>query len=355
VSVFDLDTLREYESHGLVKSSADALGFTVWCYTQTTAYGRHWDPVTRACRGLILSPDGDLVARPFPKFHNYGEPEATLERGAFYAFDKMDGTLIVVGNHDGTPVVSTKGSFGTWHSAAARDLLFGFAPPEGHTAIFELIHPDNRIVVDYEGYEGLIFLGGLTNETGADTDLPEIVAEEWGWHGDVVARRQFNLQNMLSTIQNPEAGPNREGFVVAWRRENEPWNRVKLKFAQYVGLHRIMTGLTNRRVWEAMVDGTFDAFLEVIPDEMFDDVTAVAAGIDSDARDIYVEALHLGQEAYSRFKQNRKAVAEFILKKADRPVSGLAFKAYDGKLTHLDALKLVRPDESKPVGSAGLS
>lgn len=75
--MFDLDTLKQYESDGRVKSSVNPLGFTVWCYTQQTAYNRDWDEVTSACRGLILSPTGEVVARPFPKFHNHGEPEAT--------------------------------------------------------------------------------------------------------------------------------------------------------------------------------------------------------------------------------------------------------------------------------------
>lgn len=353
--MFDTETLRNYEDRGLLKSSTGSSGHTVWCYTQQTVVERAWDEVTRSCRGLVTAPDGTLVSRPFTKFYNYSEPEAVIEQGPFVAFDKMDGTLIVVGEHDGEAVVSTKGSFDTWHSEAARDLLLGFVPPAGTTCMFELIHPANRIVIDYGDYEGLVFLGAVDNETGADIGLPDETAEVFGWHGDVVVRRNFDLKRMINTIQDPEAGEGREGFVVAWLKPGAPANRIKLKFDLYVKLHGIYTGLTNRKVWEFICDGTLEDLYTVAPDELHDAITEAAYEVRTAARALYAKASYIGSQAM--LEPTRKAAAELIQSQADGKLRGLCFKVYDGKLDDawVGALKMVRPEESRFVGSAGLS
>ena len=48
-------------------------------YTFRAVFAQAWTPVTRACRGLVFSTDGQVVARPWPKFFNYGEPSAPGE------------------------------------------------------------------------------------------------------------------------------------------------------------------------------------------------------------------------------------------------------------------------------------
>lgn len=349
--MFSLDTLKDYENRGLVKSSEQD-GYTVWCYTQQAVVERAWDDVTLSCRGLVLAPDGTLVSRPFKKFFNHGEPEAVVETGPFRAYEKMDGSLIVIGNHDGNAVVSTKGSFGTWHSAKARELSLGWVPPKGVTAMFELIHPDNRIVIDYNGYEGLVLLGGVDNETGQDY-FPEELADASGWFGDVVRPHQFNFQSMLKTIENPEAGmredgaPDREGFVVLWRKPSKPGNRVKLKFAGYVALHGIYTGLTTKKVWEAMCDRTLDALYEIAPDELHESIERAVDQIMGQATVLVDQATLVGRIA--KDMPTRKEAAEYILANSARPISGLAFNYYDNQVGGMirEAVRLSRPEVSE--------
>ncbi|TXH43266.1 MAG: hypothetical protein E6Q97_34350 [Desulfurellales bacterium] len=351
--MIDQTDLLIYEQKGLIKSSSRD-GYTVWCYTQRCVVENAWDEVTMACRGLVFADDGTLVSRPFKKFFNWDQPGAVIEQGPFLAYDKMDGTLIVVGEYEGEAVVSTKGSFDTWHSEAARGLLLGFVPPKGYTCMFELIHPDNRIVVDYGDYTGLVFLGALENETGADYLLPEDAAEEFGWHGDVVVRRSFNFNSMTNTIQNPEAGEGREGFVVVWPKEGASSNRVKLKFAMYVALHGIYTGLTNRRVWEHIVNGTMDDLYEVAPDELHDAIRETEREIRAKVED-YVNTAHLEAVQAAFLHPDRKSVAEyFAAHSVDRT---LAFLAYDEKWDRLlqKATDKARPEVSQFVGKAGLN
>ena len=47
-----------------------------------------------------------------------------------------------------------------------------FCPKPGKTYLFEIIYPENRIVVDYGDYKGLVLIDVIDNETGK-SDLQE--------------------------------------------------------------------------------------------------------------------------------------------------------------------------------------
>ena len=50
-----------------------ALDLIIWNYTPECQFSRSWDKYTEMCRGLITDSKGNIVARPFKKFFNYGE------------------------------------------------------------------------------------------------------------------------------------------------------------------------------------------------------------------------------------------------------------------------------------------
>lgn len=349
--MIDLKTLKDYESRGLIKSSERGDGFTVWCYTPDCVIQHLWDDVTRACRGLVFGPDHTLVSRPYPKFFNWNQPEAVMETGPFEAYEKMDGTLIVVGNYQGKPVISTKGSFSTWHTPRAESLLMGYCPPEGVTALFELITPENRVVIDYKGFEGLVLLGGVWNDTGEDTELPDDFAVNTGWPGEVVVRRNFNIHSMLNTIQNPEAGEGHEGFVVVWHKDGAPSNRVKLKFDMYLKLHAIYSDLNTKRVWNAVYDDNVKELLELAPDEFESTIVKCAAEI-MNVSDQYIRLAHIHAAAAREHGDTRADAAYYIMQSGgvSRGLTSLVWMAYDGKEEALRqaAVKLARP-ETKPL------
>lgn len=348
--MIDLSTLMSYQDQGLIKASKGG-DFTVWCYTPDCVISHAWDDVTRACRGLVFHEDGTLVSRPYPKFFNWNQPEAVMEHGPFDAYEKMDGTLIVVGNYHGEPVVCTKGSFGTWHTERAEKLLMGYCPPPGVTALFELITPDNRVVIDYQGFEGLVLLGGVWNDTGEDTEQPDQFAENTGWPGEVVVRRNFNIHSMLTTIQDPEAGEGHEGFVVVWNKPGQPSNRVKLKFDSYMKLHAIYSDLTTKRVWNAVYDQNVEELLQLAPDEFEDTILKCAGGILQETETL-ISFARESAEAAREHGNTRADAAYYIMSTGavPRDLTSLTWLAYDGKdeLLRQAAVKLARP-ETKPL------
>ena len=128
------------------------------------------------CRGLIARGDGTIVARPFPKFFNLDEIIArgeSLPAEDFEVFDKLDGSLGIL-YHDsaGHPRIATRGSFLSEQAARGTGLLrekYGdlrFDP--ACTYLFEIIYPENRIVVDYAGLTDLVLLAVIDTDSGAE-------------------------------------------------------------------------------------------------------------------------------------------------------------------------------------------
>lgn len=214
-------------------------------YTHRAQYDRHWTPVVRACRGLIYNTNSlKVVARPFPKFFNYGQPEAPeLDLSArCIATNKLDGSLgILYGRpRAGGYAIATRGSFTSEQALHATKIWqeqhASFVPEHGVTYLFEIIYPENRIVLNYEDLDDIVFLTALSTELGTP--------DAGFWSRKVAATFPYNtLADALAAPPRPDA----EGLVLYFPETND---RLKIKQEDYVALHRIMTNVTPRVVWE---------------------------------------------------------------------------------------------------------
>lgn len=249
--------------------------YAIYNYTPACQFAAAWSPVTAACRGLIVDEStGAVLARPYPKFHNHTEPHAPRLRpdAPVAVTDKLDGSLGVLFRDGDELAVATRGSFASEQARHATQVLrsryAGFVPPGGLTVLVEIIYPANRIVVDYAGLDDLVLLGAVEIATGR-THGPAGVPT---WPGPVAdSFRYSTLAEALAAA--PRDG--REGLVVHFTDTDE---RVKIKYAEYVRLHRLVTGLSARTVWEVLVaGGDLDALTQPLPDEFHGWVRDVAA------------------------------------------------------------------------------
>jgi len=176
-AVWDRERLDSLVAEGWLRSqrhpSAD---LWIYNYTEKTQYENHWTPETLACRGLILDADGGVVARPFPKFFNYGTEQAKdlPLHEPYVVTEKMDGSLGIFYRLGGEAFIASRGSFTSEQAVEGTRMLHehDWTVHPGTTPLFEIIYPSNRIVVDYGGRRDLVLLGVIDIATGRDVDMP---------------------------------------------------------------------------------------------------------------------------------------------------------------------------------------
>jgi RNA ligase len=296
--LFDVDLLEQRIEDGYIKvRSHPVLPLRIYNYAEKAAYERVWDAVTSQCRGLITTDDGEVVARPWPKFFNLGEhPEDAFDLDApVEVTDKQDGSLGILVPAE-SPFLATRGSFESDQARHATALyrsryLGTWAPRAELTYLFEIVFPANRIVLDYGGTDDLILLGSVDTTSGR-TFGPAELAEWPGRSTQVFAHA--TLRDALAV----EPRPNAEGFVVRFPATD---TMVKIKQADYLALHRIVTGLNARVVWEHCVDPKrvdpngvdpkgLAGLLESLPDEFQQWAIGIAADLDGRAHAIELAA-----------------------------------------------------------------
>jgi RNA ligase len=335
----------------IARKSHPSAPLHLYDYTQRAQFERVWNPETMACRGLIVHEDGRIWARPFGKFFNAAEHETLPTHEPFEVYDKLDGSLGILYRHPDTNqwCISTRGSFVSEQAIHATAIiqekyaehLDRLVKPD-ETWLFEIIYPENRIVVDYRGMDDLVLLAITDNATGLDRALPA----EADWPGRIVTRHH----TMAEWAQVAEAdgdhrlGEEGEGYVIRF----ESGLRVKVKFADYVRLHRIVTGVSTITVWEHLSENRpFDELLDRVPDELYTWLTAYVAELQ--AQFAAVEATCRATMTDPQVDpQDRKATAAFF---ADKPNRAVLFRMYDNKPYDTIVWRMLRPDFAKPFKS----
>ena len=288
----NLETLHKYHDEGLLmKQSHPTLPLTIWNYTPKVQYESLWDDVTMQCRGLITEDTtGKVLVRPFKKFFNYEEvvgKGVIPSKGDYvYIQEKMDGSLGILFCYEGEWIMSTRGSFTSDQAIRGMEILkrkysvFDRAWLQEYAYLVEIIYPENRIVVDY-GKEKITFLSVVLNEgwKWEPTDETElhwtmacsIFAANGIKKSDIVKTEQhFNFSDELYQSLKEKNENNKEGFVLRFFPGNF---RMKIKFEDYVRLHKIMTNLSTTAVWEVLSNGgSMDEILKDVPDEFYDKI-----------------------------------------------------------------------------------
>lgn len=237
-------------------------------YTPETVFSKNWNKYTLQCRGLVVNSDWEIVARPFDKFFNYDEPEADFNfddlKDVVSISEKMDGSLGVVFYYNDKWNVNTPGSFVSEQAVWAQNWIDSNLElfsnlDKSYTYMFEIIYPENRIVVDYKGLNSLILLGARHTENGKYLNLSLI---EYPYKVKIYSKEEFN-----SMWENKELD-NFEGFVISYFK-NGKFKQVKFKFKNYFLLHKLLTSFTIGNIYEVVKTGNINEYLEIVPDEFF--------------------------------------------------------------------------------------
>ena len=155
-----------------------------------------------------------------------------------------------------------------------------------------------------------------------------------------------------------EIQKDREGYVIRFKNGF----RMKIKGEEYKRLHRIITNISNRDIWEYLKDNKpFNELLEKVPDEFNDWVKTTI-------RDLRYACFQLRETAgklhdgfrYGKFgdrdpEPTKKEFAEFVMKQ-QKVLHPIMFAMWDGNNEKVDEIiwKLVKPQYSRPYNSNNL-
>jgi RNA ligase len=345
-----LNILNNYIEMGLViKQDHPTLPLSIYNYSRTCQYDKSWDVITLNCRGLVFDNKGNVIAKPFPKFFNYEEHTAEeIPNEYFDVYEKLDGSLGICFHYNGEWHMATRGSFTSEQAIKGRELLENYNYKNGlipgYTYLFEIIYPENRIVVDYGGVEKLVVLGAYDNKTGEEVSVDEMVNEGF----EVVTK--YNTFGEGFDEMKKEISNSKEGYVIRFKSGM----RMKIKGDEYVRLHRILTNFSTTDIWELLrTGGNMNEFLERVPDE-FD------KWVKNTIKDLKYAYFQISERAgklhdgfrYGKYNDvdpepTKKEFAEFVMKQEDalRPVM---FAMWDKKPYEHIIWKLIKPKWSKP-------
>jgi hypothetical protein len=383
-----LEKLEKYYTDGLLhKQTHPTLDLTIWNYSPKVQYEKLWDEITLQCRGLVTNSKGKIVARPFKKFFNYEEykPEE-IPNEDYVVYEKMDGSLGILfyyeyelteerryniwfnNNYEtgmerffdpnnipdydnpyyeptpktkGEWILATRGSFTSPQAIKGKEILDRHdisAWRKDNTYLFEIIYPQNRIVVDYGDEEKLVVIGGIHTETGEEIPDSSLF---WTQDSGFEVVTTYKTWGEGYDLLKEEISKDREGYVIRFKSGF----RMKIKGDEYVRLHRILTNISNRDIWEYLKDEkSFDELLEKVPDEFNNWVKETV-------RDLTVRFDNINKdyiEIYENLKSRNLDRRDFANRAKQFRHSNILFNMLDGKEHKQNIWKIIYPTYSKP-------
>jgi len=328
------DIINLYVKKGLISETKHP-DFDLWIYNYTpqVQYDKLWDEVTLNTRGLILDINGNVIARGFSKFFNLEELGLTdIPNESFDVTTKLDGSLGITYNYNNKFYIATRGSFTSDQAIVANEILYSKYShlldrlDKDKIYQFEILFPENRIVVNYGGTRDIILLN-IMDKMGNDLPMEDI--------GFPIVKKHNGILD-FSALKNLNID-NEEGFVIRFKSGF----RMKIKFEEYVRLHRILTNISSRHIWEYLKDNLpMDEILERVPDEFYDWVKNVKSNLENEYKLIELQSI----KDFKLF-DNRKDAAEYY-KTCDNP--GILFNMLDNRDYSKYIWKLIKPTYEKP-------
>ena len=275
-------TIRDENGEKLTSSHMPG-GMYIFKYNQIES--DFSNPIVQEARGIILDSDFgfNVVCKPFSKFFNYGEPNAAeIDWESATVQEKVDGSIVKLfyNFRDHCWDWATNGviyasrvdlPFPTDNVRTFQDLIDAAIGEDGFdtevlntnmTYVFELVGPQNRVVVPYRS-PGLYYLASIRNDTFEETFGEAYVFEDFAY-----APQFYNLHSVEDCLRfvNSETFNTfkNEGFVVV----DKYFNRVKIKTEEYLRVHRLRGDNipTDKNILDIVRQGETTEFLTYFPE-----------------------------------------------------------------------------------------
>lgn len=352
----DMSRLRRLEAGRLINIRQHPdYPLLIFDYTQECQYSAAWDEYTLLCRGLITNLDGEIVARPFPKFFNFHEhakpglPPIDWGKG-FTATEKMDGSLGILYQFGGEIHLATRSTFVSKQAKAGMAILrdkgydrFPYDP--GWTYLFEIIDPDNRIILDYGDRRDLFLIDVVPNDGRLSLTYDQLTGIAGAIGCPIVPRNALESASdatFRKLVNRPAR--NSEGLVVRF----DDGLRVKVKYEEYLRLHESLASVNARSIWEFLKDGKgMEGLLADVPDEFYPWVRSIAGELEAAFGKTRAEAQSIFDGARLRLGEasRKEYAAEFA---RHGRLASILFGMLDGKDPSSIIWTMIRPEASLP-------
>jgi hypothetical protein len=319
-------------------------------------------PIVLECRGLILdeSNDWNIVAYPFSRFFNYGEPTASeIDWRTARVQEKVDGSMLVMWFYDGMWNVSTKGSPDAGGQVGDFSLSFSelfwqtfektFPEINGSnidqyfdkntTYVWELTSFMNRVVCSYGKGDKIQLIGVRDLVT-----LRELPTNEFrSWFPVVREYSLMSADDIIAAAAKLDPLEN-EGYVVV----DDNFNRVKIKSPKYVLIHHMKDGFGQRRIIDLIKLGETSEVLTYFPDyvDLWNDIegrmTALVSSVEAEYERI--KDIPVQKDFALEAVQNKCSGAMFSVRKGQMPsIKAAIYQIPADKLENLIGLKAKAP------------
>ena len=304
----------------------------MFAYTPAAQYAGRWNAFERMSRGLIVdATTGEVVARPFDKFYNWGEGGRTSDTPIAYVMEKVDGSLIIGFHYRARWQAATRGSFTSDQARWAQgklDAMPALASVDPRwTLLFEAVYPEHRIVVDYRGRAELVLLALRDRTAGEYAPLEQVrrTAAALGVTMPVVYDNLQSLDGIQKALDGMTA--DEEGFVAVF----QDGQRFKFKSAAYLELHKLVFGRTFRSAIDAVQGGQVEAIRQIVPEELRAEFDGWVKEVEERVAAVQAEvAAALAEATTAGLTADRKAFAQWAAQRHP-DLRYYLFAALDGK------------------------
>jgi RNA ligase len=362
MTVEEFDKYLEEEKNGYIKINKhpEDENIVILNYTEMATFEKRWNKETMSSRGLILdltdAKDNGIIyilAKPFEKFPNFGSNEIVgYEDDIDFSetpvvMEKMDGSLGISYFFDGGIRFATRGSFTSdqaikateiWNEKYAKFMgtldtsvyvLYPF------TLLVEIIYPENRVVVDYDGLEDLVLLGAI--DIGK-----EYYGKEWSYtmckhyaHDlkmPIAKQYDYSLDMMLELKKIISA--NEEGWILRFSNNK----RLKVKGDEYLQVHRIKHGMSDKAKFRAWSENALNEYIMMLPEEFRPELEEFSDKLDI-LKDSMYTLLQTLYEVIDMKTDDKKGFALMVNEVIKPEFRKFMFEAYKNKSVNVDSIR----------------
>ena len=313
--------------------------------------------IRRECRGIKFDLNGRIIARPYHKFHNFGErPEVSLHKvdfsQPFIVLEKLDGSMIhpiiindkllICTKMGTTDIAMPVQNFVENGKAMINDELVDVNYIDfmrdmistGYTPIFEWCSRKQRIVVDYGEHDYLKLTAIRDMITGEYKDFAEMILMAAPYDVPLVDYWGHDFDDINDFMQRVQEKEGEEGAVLRFMGTGANGHMLKFKNIWYLQLHKTKELLSfEKDVWALILSEKQDDAKAFMTDEEKERIDSFADKLYS-ALDATAERLKWEVIAWidNHGDSQKKFAVDFVNakdSKFDSHERGLLFKIKD--------------------------